>query len=122
MIKNILNREEYKEIIIVSHLQKRKFNEEYSYLESFLYDISITWDRKLTGLNHFLSIILEQFEKADEKNKPIIDFVYRLEFETNFEIQEGSIEFLESLFLNTNDSSETLEEQLINAEDRLNGR
>jgi hypothetical protein len=111
-------RNEYKEVIIVRHLTVRGFDEEYDYLEDYLSD-ALSWDVKLSGINHLLSIILEQFEKRGVPTQQVIDFVYSMEGQFDFEIQEGEIRYIDSLYSNEPGTSLTLEEELISAENRI---
>jgi hypothetical protein len=113
-----LSKNEYREIMVVKYLEAKKFDEEFIYLNDSMEDCTY-WAMKISGLNHLLSIILEQFEKKSIPTKPAIDFVYQMHENLNFEIQEGDIQFVESLFDNDLNTSITLEEELIIAENRI---
>lgn len=114
-----LNLIELKELISVYCYNKKSFDVDLKYIEEFYYD-AVSWDRKLISLNHLLSIIIEQFEKkAIDNTTTIVDFIYNLENLCHFEIQEGDIRFINSLFNNDCGSSLTLEEELIIAQNRL---
>ena len=113
-----LTRDEYKEVIIVRHLLERDFDEGYDYLNEFLID-SQSWDRKLSGINHLLSIVLEQLDKKDVVIQKVVDFAYQLCDNMNFEIQEGDIQYLESLFSNDLGTKLSLEEELVIAQNRI---
>lgn len=112
------SREEFKEFLEARHIKSRIFEEKFEYLSDFLND-SLCWDRKLSCLNHLFSIILEQFEKKNIDNQGVIDFVYQLCESHDFEIQEGSLRFIESLFSNDIGTGLTLEEELIIAENKI---
>lgn len=109
---------ELKELISVFCHNTKSFDVELKYIEDFYYD-AVSWDRKLISLNHLLSRIIEQFEKKGIDSTTIVDFIYNLENLCHFEIQEGDIRFINSLFSNDCGSSLTLEEELIMAQNRL---
>ena len=113
-----LNRKELREIISVKCLKLTTFDEETLYLNDFFND-SLSWDRKLLSLNHLLSIILEQFDKKGIEHQLVIEYIYRLQEECHFEVQEGDIRFIDSLYTNDCGSSLDLEEELITAQNRL---
>lgn len=117
-MQHTLSREEYKEILFVEHLNHKKFDDDYKHVQQFIEDAK-NWDRKLSGLNHLLSIIIEQFQKKGIKIDGVIDFVYSLNSNCDFEVQEGDLQFLESLFKNDWSSDNELEEELIIAQNRI---
>lgn len=110
--------EELKDFLKVKCLELKTFDEHLEFLEEFYTD-SISWDRKLVSLNYFLSRILEQFEKEGIDNQTVINYIYSLQYQCNLIIQEGSVQFLESLFSNECQNSLSLEEQLIIAQNRI---
>ncbi len=111
--------DELKEFIRVKCLNSKSFDKKYEYLDEF-YNDSLSWDRKLTSLNHILSRILEQFEKEGGINSnTIIEYIYNLNKMCYFLIQEGEIQFLESLFQNDRGTFLNLEEELIEAQNRI---
>ena len=99
-------------------LHNKTLDDDLKYLEEFYQD-AVSWDRKLSSLNHFLSIIIEQFEKRGIDCSSILNYMYSLENYCHFEIQEGSIRFIDSLFETECNSSLTLEEELIIAQNRI---
>jgi hypothetical protein len=115
-----LSRNEYKELLSVEHLKLRRFEDAFSHIEEFFED-SKTWDRKISGLNLLLSIIIEQYQKENIDVKLVIAYVYELNECQNFEIQEGSLHFLESLFKNDYNPEIDIEEDLIIAQNRIYG-
>lgn len=115
---HIFNKLELKEFVQVLCINSKVFDKEFKYIEDFYTD-AISWDRKLICHNHFLSIVIEQLEKAGIDNTKVVDFIYSQEEKCHFEIQEGSMRFLESLFENDCSNSLSLEEQLIIAQNKL---
>lgn len=113
-----LNRKEYKELLYVECLNTRTFDAEFKHLEIFLEDCK-SWDRKVSGLNHLLTIIIEQFQKENIVIQPLIDFVYSLKECQDFEIQEGGLQFIESLFKNDYKAEKDIEEDLQIAQNRI---
>ncbi len=119
-MEHTLSKEEYQEILIVRHLSERDYTDKLLYLKNLMDDCSY-WDRKISGLNHILSLVLERFEKQGIPNQKVIDHVYNMRENINFTIQEGDIRFIESLFSNDLNTSVSLEEELILAENRIHG-
>lgn len=109
---------ELKEFIKVKCLKSKDFDDEFKYLDEFYNDARF-WDRKLISLNYFLSRILEQLEKEDTNNKLVIDFIYSLKDHCSFEVQEGDLRFLESLLSTDCDTSLSIEEELIIAQNSI---
>ena len=118
ILHHTLNITELKELISVQCLHNKTLDDDLKYLEEFYQD-AVSWDRKLSSLNHFLSIIIEQFEKRGIDCSSILNYMYSLENYCHFEIQEGSIRFIDSLFETECNSSLTLEEELIIAQNRI---
>jgi len=111
--------DELKEFIRVKCLNSKSFDEKYEYLNEF-YNDSLSWDRKLTSINYILSRILEQFEKEGGINSNmVIEYIYNLNEMCDFLVQEGEIQFLESLFQNDRLTFLNLEEELIEAQNRI---
>ena len=119
-MQHTLSKKEYQEILIVRHLSERNYSNDLSYLKDLMDDCSY-WDRKISGLNHILSLVLERFEKQGIPNQKVIDYVYDMRENINFTIQEGEIRFIESLFSNDLNTSVSLEDELILAENRIYG-
>ncbi len=117
-MQHTLNRTELKEIINVLCLKLKTFDDENLYLQEYLTD-SFSWDRKIFSLNHILSIVLEQLEKKRIDSGPVINYIYELQEKCNFEVQEGDLRFIDSLFRNNCGSEIDLEEELIIAQNRL---
>ncbi|WP_396210919.1 hypothetical protein [Flavobacterium sp.] len=111
-MKHTLSKKEYKELISVICLDIKKYEEEFIYLED-LYEGSKYWETKICGINHILCIILEQFEKIDVSSSEIINFIYNLSDNCNFEIQESDERFIDLLLSNKLNPSISLEEYLI---------
>ncbi len=115
---HIFEIEQLKEFIKVKCLCDKSFDLEFVFLDEF-YSDSISWDRKLISLNYFLSRILEQFEKENIDNQLVIDYIYSLKEQCQFSIQEGDIRFIESLLSNDCDTSLTIEEELVIAQNKI---
>ncbi|MCR1024287.1 hypothetical protein NQT66_05675 [Cellulophaga baltica] len=113
-----LSLNELKELISVLCHNTKSFDDELRYIENF-YNDSVSWDRKLISLNHLLSRVIEQFEKKGIDTTTILNFIYNLQKQCYFEIQEGDIRFIKSLFNNDCGSSLTLEEELLIAQNRI---
>lgn len=99
-------------------LKNKDFEEDMDYIND-LFNDSISWQRKLISFNHFLSIVIEQLEKKGIDCSSLIENIYSQEDKCYFKIQDGEIRFLESLFKNDCGSSLTLEEELIEAQNRI---
>lgn len=111
------NKEEYKEFI-KGRFYKEGYSENFEYIDD-LYNSSMYWERKICGLNHFLSIVLEQFIKLNKNPNEIIDFVYSCSDISDFEIQETTEWFIDSLYDNLLTPGLTLEEYLIIVQNKL---
>jgi len=117
-VHHIFEIEQLKEFIRVKCLGTKSFDEEFIFLDEF-YSDSISWDRKLISLNYLLSRILEQLEKENVNNQVVIDYIYSLKEQCQFSIQEGNIRFIESLLSNDCDTSLTIEEELVIAQNKI---
>ncbi|MBU2929275.1 hypothetical protein [Winogradskyella psychrotolerans] len=109
---------ELKEFVSVLLLKHKDFEDDNEYIND-LFNDSISWQRKLISFNHFLSIVIEQLEKRGIDCSNLVQSIYSQVDTCHFEIQEGDIRFLESLFKNDFGSSLTLEEELIEAQNRI---
>lgn len=117
-MNHTFNKSELKEIIRVLCLKVKDFDDENLYLKEFM-DDSFSWDRKLFSLNHLLSIVLEQLQKEDVEHQVVIDYIYNLQEEYNFEVQEGDLRFIDSLYKSHCTGDLDLEDELIIAQNRL---
>jgi|688.fasta_scaffold14762_3 hypothetical protein len=117
IVNHTFTKQEYKEFIeAVFHA--KGYKDDFKYLEE-LYDLSIYWERKISGINHFLCVVLEQFAKKEIETLNIIEFVYSLPDICNFEIQESSERFLDTLFEHTINPALDLDDQLILIQNKL---
>lgn len=106
-----LTRKEYKQIL---DKEKKEVSYDDEYIQE-LFDDCKCWGTRLIGVNHQLSIILEQYMKQDIDCDPIIDFVYSLEEEgANFYVEEMTVDFVSYLYVNYSNVSD-IEECLIDA-------
>ena len=117
VMNHTFNKREYKEFI-VGNLHQNKYDEDFQYLED-IFNSCIYWEKKVSGINHFLSIVLEQFAKKDFDTDNIIQFIYSLPEKCNFEIQESSERFIDTLYTNIANPNLNLEEQLIIVQDKI---
>lgn len=116
-MNHTFTKQEYKEFIgVICH--SKEYEEELKYIEE-IYNSSVYWEKKLSGINHFLSIVLEQFAKRDIETSNIIELIYSLPDLCNFEIQESSERFIDSLYDDIINPNLTLEEQLILVQNRI---
>lgn len=110
---------EYKEFLSVNCLeQKNAYDEQFIHLKDFFEDIH-SWSLKLSGINHLLCIIIEQYEKKTIQGEIILNYVYNLTEVADFEIQESSIRFIDNLFNNNIVKGLSLEDNLIIAQNKL---
>lgn len=95
-----LTREEYKSIIdnIVKDVDLIADLEEN--LQIDIDRARNSWDIKIVGVNHFLSIIIEQLLKRGSLPPNFIDYIYRLEDDMYFDIDEISSDFIDELYMN----------------------
>lgn len=115
------NSNEYKEFISVNCYKDKDYEEELLYLQDYFEDMQ-SWSRTLSGINHILCILLEQYEKRGKSGLEALEFIYNLPEWTNFHIQESQVRFLDILFENELSKVLSIEEQLIIAQNRLYGR
>lgn len=115
---HVLNTFEYKEVIVVEHLKMRDYNEEYVHVKS-LFDECRYWAVKVSALNYTLSVIIESCQKKGWSTEKIVEFVYNIQGERDFEIQEGSIRFLDELFKQSIQPALSLDDRLFAAERKL---
>lgn len=116
-MNHTFTKQEYKQFInVICH--SKECEEELKYIEE-IYHSSVYWEKKISGVNHFLSIILEQFAKRGIETSNVIELIYLLPDSCNFEIQESSERFIDSLYENVINPNLTLEEQLILAQNRI---
>lgn len=111
------NKEEYKQFI-KGNFYNEDYPTEFEYIKD-IYDSTLYWERKICGLNHFLSIVLEQFGKLDKNTIEIIEFVYSRPDICNFEIQESSEWFLDNLYEFIITPGLTLEDYLIMVQNKM---
>lgn len=116
-MNHTFTKQEYKEFI-VAVFHAKGYEEDFKYLEE-IYNLSIYWEKKISGINHFLSVVLEQFAKKEIETLDIIDFVYSLPDNCNFEIQESTERFLDTLLDHTINPSMDLEDQLILIQNKI---
>lgn len=108
---------EYKVFIDALH-HESGYEENFKYIEE-IYDSCIYWEKKISGINHLLSVVLEQFAKKGVDTHAIIEFIYSLPQMSNFEIQESSEHFLDSLFDFLINPNLNLDEQLIIVQNKI---
>jgi len=117
-ITHCLTREEYKQILD-KEIREVSYDDEY--VEELFEDCKY-WDTRLIGINHQLSIILEQYMKQGIDCDSVINFVYSLEEKgANFHIEEMTSEFITHLFINYLPRTSNLEECLIEAQNSIYG-
>jgi len=112
-----LTRKEYKQIL---DKKFRQVSYEDEYVEELFEDCK-HWGTRLIGINHQLSIILEQYMKQDIDCNPVIEFVYLLEETANFHIEETTINAISNLYVNHLSEASNLEECLIEAQNSIYG-
>lgn len=110
-MNHTFNKREYKEFI-VGIFHQNKFDEDFEYI-SEIYNSCLYWDKKISGINHLLSVVLEQFAKKEFNTDDIIKFIYSLPETCNFEIQETSERFIDTLYANIANPNLDLEEHLL---------
>jgi len=113
-----LTRKEYKQILD-KEVRKVSYYED-EYVEKLFEDCKY-WDVQLVGINHQLSIILEQYMKRNIACQPVIDFVYSLEEEAYFHVEEMNSGFINRLYINYLPGTSGLEECLIEAQKPIYG-
>jgi hypothetical protein len=69
-------------------------------LKLLIEDSSTYWDKKIIGLNYFLSILTEQLIKKDKFDIGVFEKIYNLKNKMYFEIEEFDYEFIQDLILN----------------------
>lgn len=116
-MKHIFTKVEYK-AFIDAHLHEIKYSDEFVYVDE-LFQSSIYWDRKICGINHLLSVVIEQLVKSGKNPNMVVDFVYNLPDQCNFEIQETSEWFIDELYQMTLNSGLDLEDYLIMVQGKL---
>ncbi|GAA6766479.1 hypothetical protein AAFH68_24210 [Flavobacterium sp. CGRL1] len=116
-MNHTLSKQEYKEFIVGS-FHSKVYEEDFKYLEE-IYNSSLYWERKVSGINHFLAIVLEQFAKRDIETMDIIEYIYSLPENCNFEIQESTERFIDVLYEYIINPDINLEEQLIIIQNKI---
>ncbi|MFT3747221.1 MAG: hypothetical protein QM768_02855 [Agriterribacter sp.] len=120
MISHCLNINEYHDIIRVNLLGGKKSGD-YEYVHE-IFESCHYWENKVIGYNYFLSLLLERLIKQYEISSDLIDKVYQIKEQANFDIQEFVEDFLEKLFTsNIYNPDITIEEMLIDFQNDLNG-
>lgn len=112
---HILNTEEYHEIITVNFVNARKYSSNLEYLEE-LFQSCVYWEKKIIGINHFLSIALEKLEKNGYDTHESLSWVYSLLENHDFEIIEGGVDFTDKIFSLSVPNSLSLDEQIIESQ------
>lgn len=69
-------------------------------LKLLIEDSSTYWDKKIIGLNYFLSILIEQLIKQGKFEAILFDKIYNLKNKMYFNIEEFDYDFIEDLILN----------------------
>ena len=112
---HILNTIEYHEVITVNHVNSRNYSKELEYLEG-IFQSCTYWEKKVIGINHFLSIALEKLEKDGLNTETSLKWVYQLLETHDFEIIEGGVDFTDKVFELSVPNSLSLDEQLIESQ------
>lgn len=122
-MRHIITRKEYKELVESLLLKSRRIDEDFGYIAEY-WERCRYWDTRIVGINHLLSIILEQLAKHKSISdlKSLIDLIKTCEMEMAFEISDGQIAFIESLMRVSIGSQLDLEDLLVIAEDEIYGR
>jgi len=110
-----LTRKEYKQIL---DKKFRGVSYDDEYIKN-LYQACESWDKRLIGINHFLSIILEQYIKQGIDCKEVINYIYSLDELIYFHIEEIDSAFISNLYTNHLPESFELEECLIEAQNSI---
>jgi hypothetical protein len=108
----VLNSTEYTELVECSLLASRNYSEEFLHILE-AYNNSQYWDGEIHGLNYFLSMILDRFVLQGKEIASVIDLIYDIQETRSFHIEEGSVEFIEELFVNSSGIQSNIEERLV---------
>lgn len=111
------SKQEYK-VFIAAVFHAKGYEEDFGYIEE-IYDSCLYWEKKISGINHLLSVVLEQFAKKGADTIDIIEFIYSLPQTCNFEIQESNERFLDILFDFIIDPELNLDQQLILVQNKI---
>ena len=120
MNSHCLNIEEYKEVLNVVY-NKEKASAELEYIHE-VFEGCRYWDNQVVGINYFLSLAIESFQKSRPITSDIVTFIYEFQENANFYIQEIHSAFIETLFLDYNQSHLSIEDKLIEVQNYLNAK
>ena len=110
-----LNNDAYHQIL-ENEFFKRDYDPEFSNLEGWIKQSKEFFDVELVAFNYFLSRNIEAYLKKGIQCEELINFVYKLEEQMLFTIQEFDYRFITYLILEQAPGSESsLDEDLINA-------
>lgn len=117
-MNHTLNGKEYKEFIRVTCLEEKEYDEEFDYLKDMCEEMHY-WSKKVSGINHILCILLEQFEKKEIEGTKVLKFLYNLTEIADFQIQESELEFLDIILKDYTLNKYSFEDRLVIAQNRL---
>ncbi|MBN8642288.1 MAG: hypothetical protein J0L86_10800 [Flavobacteriales bacterium] len=116
-MKYALSIDEYNEFLNIVYFNNDFNKEDYCHIEEH-YENSKYWEITICGINHLLCILLERLEKKGKYKPELIDFIYELDQECSFLIQESDEHFIENLYKYPFNGS-TLEQHLIEVQNNL---
>ena len=101
MINYTLNKEELLEYILVECFNYKDYEEEFFYLSANLERCKY-WEIQISVLSHILSLVLEILQKRNLDSLKAIEFIYDISNTSSLLIQEGSINYIETLLVYDN--------------------
>jgi hypothetical protein len=109
-----LSREAYMQLIM-KEFHGTQFDQEFKDLSGWIEQSRTYYDVKIVGLNYFLCRNLELLMSKNLASDKLIEYLYGLQKEMFFIIEESDSNFIERLILsNRPDIESTLEEDLYN--------
>lgn len=114
----ILRTLEIRELLRVNCLRDKTYDDEFEDLRIH-FEGCLYWTSSIYNINHLLSVVLEQLERRGADTSEVVKYVYNLINERQFSIQEGTEEYLDSLYRIPSNLDIELEDELISAQKRI---
>lgn len=108
---------EYKELVQVKYFSQKK-GADFEYIHE-VFNSCYYWDNQVVAINYFLSLILEGIQKKRKVDLQILDLIYEIRDNANFQIQEFDLEFIENLYNVQYNSHVEIEDLLIEVQNSL---